>query len=212
MTTTAIDPETYPEVDPHWVRENIEIGERKLMQIPRRYANVDVTHVDIDAWVDTLVHQSAVNVNGSGLPTLGAGESMLILGPVGTGKTHNAYGVLHRLAKSGVRCSWTVTTAAGLYGELRPRSGVDAEAVLDRYASSQLLILDDLGAAKNSEWVEEMNYRIINHRYENELPTVITSNVPPTKLAEHLGDRVASRLVEMANRVVLGGSDRRRDS
>jgi DNA replication protein DnaC len=89
---------------------------------------------------------------------------------------------------------------------------VDLEAVFERHARADLLVLDDLGASKSTEWTEEINYRLVNHRYENELPTLFTSNVPPKELIGVLGMRVASRLVEMTTRVPLDGEDRRRAS
>lgn len=77
-------------------------------------------------------------------------------------------------------------------------------------ARCPLLLLDDLGAAKTSEWTEELTYRLINHRYEHMLPTLITTNLPTAELRTALGDRVASRLAEMTERVILTGPDRRR--
>jgi DNA replication protein DnaC len=97
-----------------------------------------------------------------------------------------------------------------MYAALRPRSGVDSETEFRKYAHARLLMLDDLGAAKSSEWTEEINFRLINHRYENQLPTILTSNVLPGELMNRVGDRVASRLVEMCDRVVIKGSDRRK--
>jgi DNA replication protein DnaC len=111
---------------------------------------------------------------------------------------------------SGAACSWKFVTAADLYATLRPRQGHDSETTFRGYADCNLLVLDDLGAAKNSEWVEEINYRLINHRYQEKLPTIITSNLTPKTLSPGLGDRVTSRLHEMTTRVVLEGSDRRR--
>ena len=55
-----------------------------------------------------------------------------------------------------------------------------------------------------------ITYRLINHRYEHMLPTLITTNLPTAELRTALGDRVASRLAEMTERVILTGPDRRR--
>lgn len=109
-----------------------------------------------------------------------------------------------------MRLRWEATTTADLHARLRPRAGHDAERDLQSLARSPLLLLDDLGAAKTSEWTEELTYRLINHRYEHLLPTLITTNLPTAELRTTLGDRVASRLAEMTDRVVLTGPDRRR--
>jgi len=137
------------------------------------------------------------------------GPSLLLVGGTGSGKTFQAYGAVRALGRSGAGLSWTVTTAADLYAALRPRPRVDSEDEFERFARVGLLVLDDLGAAKGTEWNEEVNYRLINYRYEQQLPTIITTNVASGKLPAALGDRVFSRLVEMARRVQIAGSDRR---
>jgi DNA replication protein DnaC len=104
---------------------------------------------------------------------------------------------------------WLAVTAPDLYAQLRPRDGIDGESEFRRFADVPLLLLDDLGAAKNSEWTEEINYRLIGHRYAAMLPCLITSNVPVAQLKAILGDRVASRLREMCQFVALTGPDRR---
>lgn len=128
----------------------------------------------------------------------------------GTGKTHQAYGAIRSLLAAGVRLPWEAVTAADLYARLRPRPGFDSERDLQSLMRCPLLLLDDLGAAKSSEWTEELTYRLINHRYEHMRPTLITTNLPTDALRTALGDRVASRLSQMTERVVLEGDDRRR--
>lgn len=88
--------------------------------------------------------------------------------------------------------------------------GHDAERDLATLSTCPLLILDDLGAAKQSEWTEEITYRLINRRYTDLLPTLLTTNLPTAALRDAVGDRVASRLAEMTTTVVLTGADRRR--
>ena len=193
--------------DPHWVGETLEQSARKALAIPARYADAVVDVPAVAEWVKALVEIALQNRRI--VPYVRSGPSLLLLGKTGTGKTHQAYGAIRALGVSGVGCSWLVTTAADMYAQLRPRPKVDSEGEFRRYADVGLLVLDDLGAAKGTEWNEEVNYRLINHRYENELPTLVTSNVAPPDLVADLGGRVASRLVEMADRVVLRGPDRR---
>ena len=98
-----------------------------------------------------------------------------------------------------------------MYAALRPRHGIDSEAEFRRYRDASILLLDDLGAErKPTEFTEEINFRLINWRYENHKPTLITSNLVPKEIAERLGDRVTSRLIEMCEPVVFKGPDRRR--
>nr|WP_030881340.1 ATP-binding protein [Streptomyces sp. NRRL B-24051] len=100
--------------------------------------------------------------------------------------------------------------AADLYADLRPRPGVDSERGLAAVSRCPLLIIDDLGAAKASEWVEEVTYRLINRRYNHMLPTLITTNLAIKDLKAYLGDRVTSRLAQMTTRVEFQPVDRRR--
>lgn len=204
--------ETYSDrdLDRHWINENLDrAAERIAKDIPARYTDATATIYEVVQWIRDVVH-AAVEQSRADCITVQTGPSLLLLGPTGSGKTHQAYGSLRALAVSGIQCRWVASTAADIYASMRPRPRVDSEEVFERYAKARLLVLDDLGAAKSSEWTEEVNYRLINYRYEHRLPTLITSNVPPRDLGVELGERVASRLVEMAARVVLKGEDRRR--
>jgi DNA replication protein DnaC len=201
----------FPEDDTHWRNQAIETGIRGIeSHVPVRYQGATASDPVVAEWVRTLV--AGARDPKRSAAAIRRGPSLLIVGSVGSGKTYQAYGAVRALAVSGAYCGWLFTTAADCYAALRPRSGVDSEQEFERYARAGLLVLDDLGAAKGSEWTEEINYRLINHRYEHERPTLITSNVPPKQLADALGARVASRLAEMTTQVVLKGSDRRRRS
>jgi DNA replication protein DnaC len=199
------------ERDPYFVRDNVDLGRERCDKfIPARYSTAVVDVPEVIDWVRAVVGAAASS--RSGAPVVRTGPSVLLLGGTGTGKTHQAFGALRAISESGVACRWMVSTAADIYAKLRPRHRVDSEAEFDRFATSPLLVIDDLGAAKATEWTEEVNYRLINHRYAHTLPTLITSNVPARELGAAVGERVASRLTEMARRVALKGNDRRRDN
>mgnify|MGYP001034848372 CR=1 FL=1 len=166
-------------------------------RFPRRFVAANIDHLDVDAWVrryDSSPKDS---------------PSLLIAGPTGTGKTWQAYGALRLVVCSPAAPTWAATTFADFTAALRP-SGKDPEGAMATYREAGILLLDDLGAAKSSEWVEETTYRLLNHRYEAMLPSIFTTNLPLAELREGLGDRLASRLVEICQRVVLTGADRRR--
>lgn len=179
---------------------------------PFIYRTATADHPEVSLWADQLITATRKQTTGRIVPTIGRHRSLLLLGPTGVGKTHQAYGALRYLAPTGIRTAWTATSSADMYAALRPRSGVDSETEFRRYAHAPLLLVDDLAAAKTSEWTEEINFRLINHRYENQLPTILTSNVLPADLSNRVGDRVASRLIEMCDRVVITGQDRRRQA
>lgn len=177
--------------------------------MPPRYQGAVADHPQVLAWARKVVDQAVA-------PSIGArrqvatGPSLLMAGVVGAGKTHQAYGAIRTLMQAGIGVRWKATTAADLYADLRPRPGVDSERELAAVSRCPLLIIDDLGAAKSSEWVEEVTYRLINRRYNHMLPTLITTNLAIKDLRAYLGDRVTSRLAQMTTRVEFESVDRRR--
>ncbi|MCZ4103049.1 ATP-binding protein [Streptomyces sp. H39-C1] len=183
----------------------LELAERR---IPPRYRQATADHPEVATWVRHVT--LAARPGPGGAPGIATGPSLLIAGPTGTGKTHQTYGAVRGLVQAGVRLRWQSITAADLYAAQRPRQGHDSEREMRDLARCPLLMIDDLGAAKTSEWTEELTYRLINHRYEQILPTLFTTNVPIREIRTILGDRIASRLAEMTERAVLTGPDRRR--
>ncbi|WP_333744096.1 ATP-binding protein [Streptomyces ardesiacus] len=174
--------------------------------VPYRYQDATATHPAINAWAD----RAADDVRKAGF--------LVLTGTIGTGKTHQAYGALRRIAESGPkRFEMLATTAPDLYGRLRPGgSDKGTEHELKRLCQIPLLLLDDLGTEKLSEWTEEATYRLINDRYNQCLPLIVTTNFPvrdpngAPDLVTRLGDRLASRLAQAATVVHLDGPDLRR--
>lgn len=178
-------------------------------RIPRHYRGAVPDHPQLLAWARAVVADAHATQGYRPVPWIGDAPSLLLLGPTGVGKTYSAYGTVRLVAAAGVRTGWQAVSAPDLYALLRPRHGVDSEAEFRKVAQAPLLLLDDVGAGKASEWTEEVNYRLINYRYEADLPTLITSNVAPRELGAELGARVASRIAEMCEQVTLKGPDRR---
>jgi DNA replication protein DnaC len=172
--------------------------------VPYRYQNATAEHPVVQAWAD----QAAANIRDAGF--------LVLHGSIGTGKTHQAYGALRRIAEAGPkRFEMIATTAPDLYGLLRPGgSDKGSEHELKRLCRIPLLLLDDLGTEKLSEWTEEATYRIVNYRYNESLPLLITTNLPvrtgTQDLVTRLGDRLASRLSQTATVVGFDGPDLRR--
>lgn len=177
--------------------------------MPPRYRAAVADHPRVMNWVREVA-EAAVTPSRGARPQVTTGPSLLMAGVVGAGKTHQAYGAIRLLVRGGVGVRWRATTAADLYADLRPRPGADSERDLAAVSRCPLLIIDDLGAAKSSEWVEEVTYRLVNRRYNLMLPTLITTNLAISDLRTYLGDRVASRLTQMTTRVEFEPVDRRR--
>jgi DNA replication protein DnaC len=129
---------------------------------------------------------------------LKAGRCMLLLGSLGTGKTHLAIAIANRLIhKKGISAIYR--TVGGVLAEIR--SSYDArdvteEEVMRSLIAPKLLILDEAGATKPSEFELATLFRIINGRYEQLLPTIVISNLPADELSAALGERCVDRLRE----------------
>lgn len=174
--------------------------------VPYRYRAATADHPQVTAWAD----RAAADVRDAGF--------LVLTGAIGTGKTHQAYGALRRIAEAGPkRFEMIATTAPDMYGRLRPGgSDKGTEHELKRLMRIPLLLLDDLGTEKLSEWTEEATYRLINERYNECLPLIVTTNFPVrgtegADLVSRLGERLASRLAQTATVVRLDGPDRRRE-
>jgi DNA replication protein DnaC len=120
-------------------------------------------------------------------------------GPVGCGKTHLAVGILKNVIAKGF--TGLYYNAPELLSALRDTYGdhpVETENdVLEYVTEADLLVLDDLGAEKPTDWVLDRFYLIVNGRYQNRLPLIVTTNFSEEHLRKHLGERLASRLAEM---------------
>ena len=151
-------------------------------------------------------------------------QGLYLAGQVGTGKTHAAWmavrlwcentGILPGPRRAmfdgekGRGSAVIFTRMTDLLDDLRP--GDESRHRIRECQNCALLVIDDLGAEKASEWTQERFYSVIDHRYANCLPLIVTSNLPPSKLADQTGERAASRLAEMCEVVVMTGADRRR--
>lgn len=169
--------------------------------IPWRFREVKLEQLDDDvmveirAWTDDRL--------GGGVPT----ANLVLLGPVGTGKTHTGIAALQYLA-SYRGCSFAFFPVVELLDALRP--GGDGDALLERLCSVRVLLLDDLGAEKGSEWTTERLYLLVNRRWLEGRPTIVTTNLPADELESALDPRLYSRLVDGAHALRLTGADRRR--
>lgn len=82
--------------------------------------------------------------------------------------------------------------------------------ILDIYSETDLLILDDFGVEKTTDWSFQMLYILVNRRYENMKTTIITSNLSLQQLGEQLNDfRIPSRIQQMCKLIKLTGKDYR---
>ncbi|MDF1565313.1 MAG: ATP-binding protein [Deltaproteobacteria bacterium] len=136
------------------------------------------------------------------------GEGISLVGDVGRGKTHLAAAMVNALHRQGVKVLFAYVP--DLIADFR--AGISkgtVEDLAEEVMQVPVLVLDDIGAERATEWVQELIPRIINRRYEDLLPTIVTSNLMPDELSERITARAASRLTEMNEWIALGGPDYR---
>ena len=136
---------------------------------------------------------------------------LVLSGPVGVGKTHLAVAIA-QYAIEHHKMPPYFAAVPDLMDHLRSTFAPGAaEGYDDRFEeirNAQLLVLDDLGTENATPWAQEKLYQIINHRYIERLPTVITTNVDLKKI----DDRVASRMLDhrLSTHVDIDATDFRR--
>jgi DNA replication protein DnaC len=139
------------------------------------------------------------------------GKGLYFCGGVGTGKTHLAVAVMNELMQR-KRVPSLFVTVPEFLDNLREAymiPGRDLDEWMDTVKNADLLVLDDLGSERPTEWVRERLFVIVNHRYREALPTLFTSNIGPRDLATQLGERTASRIIAMCDWISLEGDDYR---
>lgn len=128
------------------------------------------------------------------------GLGLLLTGPVGSGKTFLAASIANALTEQAQQVLFLIVP--DLLDELRATYDKRTETtefdLLDTAREIPFLILDDLGAHNYTEWTRNRIYSIINFRMNEQLPTIITTNLSLQELEDYLGERTTSRLVQMS--------------
>lgn len=86
------------------------------------------------------------------------------------------------------------------------------DKMMQHLKTVELLVLDDLGAEKSSEWTKSVLFEIIDYRYNELLPILVTTNCPPKELKEKIGDRNFDRLREICTLVSVTTESQRKTS
>jgi DNA replication protein DnaC len=206
-------------------------------RIPRRYEHCELASYTTDfpgadhslAQAHFIASNFVKEYNGRG------DKGLLIIGEIGTGKTHLAVGVLKELLNRGF--SGIFYDYRELLKEIQNSYNATVQTteldVLRPIFETDVLVLDELGAVKPTGWVWDTVSLILNTRYNDERTTIITTNFPDLKsrerppiagsqkdeakyaaeketLGDRISDRMFSRLHEMCRAITLSGVDFRR--
>jgi DNA replication protein DnaC len=188
----------------------------KNARIPRRYAHCELSNFEIHTDTQRAAHQRALRLVQQ-FPVVDKG--LLFYGDAGVGKTHLAVALMKEaIVRKGARAVFyevreLLKLVRDTYRDSTEMSELD---VLRPVLEAELLVLDDLGAEKKSEWVDETVGLVINTRYSERRLTVLTTNLrdvvdntEPSSFAYHLGLRTRSRLTEMCDWLLIDAVDMR---
>lgn len=127
------------------------------------------------------------------------GDGLLIWGEPGNGKSHLAAAVCHTVKEKGYIPVFQ--SVPELLERIRHtfsgRKNAESErGIMDALLECDLLVLDDIGAEKVTDWVQDILFRIVDGRYRQKKPILYTSNLRPSELQERLGGRIYDRMME----------------
>ena len=201
-------------------------------RIPKRYENCELSNFNFDGPHRGLAPAHMVASNFvTEYPLDNAG--LLLIGDIGVGKTHLAVGIIKELIhRKGIACLFydyreLLKQIQNSYNDSVKATELD---VLRPVFEAEVLVLDELGAVKPTEWVWDTVSLILNTRYNENRTTIITTNYPDDAaqspfanpaseigrahraarretLSDRIGERMRSRLHEMCRIVKMEGED-----
>lgn len=209
----------------HEVRSDVLL---QRARIPRRYQHCLFESYETGSLFDPslvaakLISRRFVEDYSAATP----GPGLLLTGSIGVGKTHLAVGILHSLIVEkgvpGLFCDYRELLKE-IQHSYNPQVTTTELEILRPVFEAEVLVLDELGAAKPTEWVWDTVAHILNTRYNDKRTTIITTNYPDAPaggvstgprnavreetLGDRVGDRMRSRLSEMCVTVQMNGAD-----
>lgn len=202
--------------------------------VPARLADASLDSYKPGCMEQQQALQKCRSFAAQGLDNVAAGKGLFLQGPVGTGKSHLSVATLRAMVEANPERFGRAQSVSGFVDEPVYEgyycSMVSVVDLLDRLRESYrrerrraytreleyrcrndaVLIMDDIGAEKPTEWVEEQLYALIDVRYRMQRSTFFTTNCTPKELESQIGIRCVSRICEMCEGIKVEGKDWRK--
>ena len=191
-------------------------GKFESVRLPRRYDGFHFGNYNPQNESQRIALKSAMAF-AMEYPAVDRG--LLLSGTVGVGKTHLAVSILKGLTERGFSCLFY--EFGSLLKEIQDSYNANTQSselgVLAPVLNADVLVLDELGASKPTDWVRDTMAHVINTRYNEKKFTIFTTNYLDERpndreetLEDRIGVRVRSRLYEMCKTIMMDGKDYRK--
>ncbi len=191
-------------------------GQFQSVRLPRRYDGFHFSNYkpQTASQVEALKFATSLTME---YPAVDRG--LLLMGSVGVGKTHLAVSILKGLTERGFNCLFYEfgSLLKEIQDSYNPNTHTSELGVLAPVLTAEILVLDELGASKPTDWVRDTMAHIINSRYNDKKLTIFTTNYLDDRrnereevLEDRIGTRLRSRLFEMCRTVMMDGRDYRK--
>ncbi|MCU1717337.1 ATP-binding protein [Pseudomonas sp. 5P_3.1_Bac2] len=180
-------------------RSQFRARQHELARIPKRFIDKTFDNFEASSLGQKVAYEAVAEYVDNFSKHRREGRCMLLLGRVGTGKTHLAAAATSFLINQCmVRAIYRTVgnVISDIKATFRDKSGDSEARIMRELIEADLLVLDEVGATKQSEFELATLFSIINGRYEQCRPMVIVSNLSPAELDDALGARCVDRIRE----------------
>lgn len=178
---------------------------QRMAGVTRRFAGATLDNYQVTTPAQRVVRDKCVGYVKRFDRVMDEGIGLLLIGQVGTGKTHLASAMVSAALAQGRTAK--ICTAMQLLRAIRDTyhssSVITTTQVINDLSETDLLVIDDVGVQRKTDDEFVQTYEVINARYGEMKPTILTSNLTITQMTEYLGKQPIDRMRERGGEVLI---------